>query len=330
MPGNGGTREGETVVKVVSADPLYREKFQVVVAGSNAYTSTVYQSIPDYTGKQHIARYKAASAKLRAGPTFLNNAAINSPDKDCTGGYTYMGFKLFTDGPFDARLCSAACDAQTEYNLAHPPSDGTPPAICTFFNTYLLMKNDIYSQGQHCSMYTQNWGSSYATNTGQYDGNGNHFTIKYSFSYFKASSQPICPSDITYLQNNAQAFCSSYNHYSGQPTTTVTTTSASTSTTTESVTSTLTIQLNKRSARYIPRNARRAAAPAVTTDAVVEKRAVATPASLASWPAARISAGCSKIQNWAVTSTVTADATTVTVTSVVATTTETYGPPQQR
>ena len=111
----------------------WRNKFQVVIAGSNGYVS---KSIAPQDGY--------------SGPTFLGNAAINAP-LDCSGADTYIQPKVFTSGPFDAGLCAAACSAQSAYNLAHPPSDGTNPKTCQFFNTYMLLKNGV-PEGQYCSM----------------------------------------------------------------------------------------------------------------------------------------------------------------------------------
>ncbi|KAL9104173.1 MAG: hypothetical protein Q9187_008932 [Circinaria calcarea] len=124
-----------------------------------------------------------------------------------------MGYKLFTNTPFDPRLCSAACDAETAYLAAHPPSDGSKPKACTFFNTYLLLKNGV-NEGQYCTMYTQAWGKSYAVNDGQWRGT-DHYTISYSFSFFNTSTpgNPICPSDISYLKSSGADFCTSYISY---------------------------------------------------------------------------------------------------------------------
>ena len=172
-----------------------RSSFQVAVAGSNGYTTTAYQTCAGYTS-----------------PTFLGTSAMNAP-LDCNGKDTYLGYKLFTGTPFDPRLCSAACDAQTVYNFAYPPSDGTKPKACLFFNTYLLSMNGI-NQGQYCSMYTQAWGTKYATNDGQWRGT-DHYTISYSFAFGNTanSGNPVCPSDISYLQSSATDFCTSYISY---------------------------------------------------------------------------------------------------------------------
>lgn len=121
----------------------WRNQFQIVIAGSNGYMSTAIPSIPGYTGVS------------------LGNNAINAP-LDCNGANTYMGSKIFTTSIFDPSLCAAACESQNAYNTRHPPSTGKP-ALCKFFNTYLMAENGS-PQGQYCAMYTEPWATSYATN----------------------------------------------------------------------------------------------------------------------------------------------------------------------
>lgn len=139
-----------------------------------------------------------------------------------------MGMRLLTDNaPFDAQRCAAICEATSQFNIEHPPQDPTmAPRICKFYNTYILNKNYI-SQGQVCSMYTQNWDPSvYATNDGQWRGN-DRYTISSSVFFHNATdvTTPVCPADITRLQSDADAgtFCTSFNSYVGPPATTVTT-----------------------------------------------------------------------------------------------------------
>lgn len=120
-----------------------REQFQVVIAGSNGYMTSSVPPVEGYTG------------------TFLGDASINAP-LGCNDQDTYMGFKIFTDGPFNPGLCAAACESQNEYNLAHPPASGDP-MICRFFNTYMLAENGD-PRGQVCAMYSNTWDSSYAVN----------------------------------------------------------------------------------------------------------------------------------------------------------------------
>ncbi|WPH05110.1 Hypothetical protein R9X50_00801100 [Acrodontium crateriforme] len=140
----------------------WRDDFHVVIAGSNAY---VNHSITEPDGY--------------SGAVFLGNSAINAP-LDCNGHDTYMGVKLFDSAPFDANLCATACSAQSDYNRAHPDSDGYFQT-CQFFNTYVLYENNV-AVGQYCSLYNETWAPSYATNDGQYRGD-DHYTIGYSYSF---------------------------------------------------------------------------------------------------------------------------------------------------
>lgn len=144
-----------------------------------------------------------------------------------------MGMRLLTDNaPFDPLRCAAICEATSQYNIDHPQDSNTAPRLCKFYNTYILNKNYI-SQGQVCSMYTQFWNPDrYAVNDGQYDGQGNRYTISSSVFFHNATdiTAPICPVDITSLRGNTEAgaFCTSYNHYAPPPATTVTVITATT------------------------------------------------------------------------------------------------------
>lgn len=91
-------------------------------------------------------------------------------------------------GPYDPSQCAAACQATTQYDHDHPRSDGTYDA-CNFFNSYILSENNS-PIGTYCSYYTKAWGRSYATNTGQYDGNGNYYSVSSSYSYTLAQQDP--------------------------------------------------------------------------------------------------------------------------------------------
>lgn len=102
-----------------------------------------------------------------------------------------LGFKLFNDGaPFDVQRCASACTQQSQYNVAHPPTTGSP-MTCQFFTTYILEKNGV-GQGQYCAMYNETWNATYATNVGQYDSSGSHYTIDYSYAVSNASSPGVC------------------------------------------------------------------------------------------------------------------------------------------
>jgi hypothetical protein len=140
-----------------------------------------------------------------------------------------MGMRLLTDNaPFDKQRCAAICEATSQYNIDHPQDPIKPPRLCKFYNTYILNKNYI-SQGQVCSMYTQFWNPEvYALNDGQYDGQGNHYTISSSVFFHNQTdiNTPVCPADITRLRSDTEAgaFCASHNSYTAPATSTVTTT----------------------------------------------------------------------------------------------------------
>ncbi|KXJ89201.1 hypothetical protein Micbo1qcDRAFT_197027 [Microdochium bolleyi] len=205
----------------------WRDQFQVGIAGSTAYTS--------YSVGGPVDGYN--------GPASLNQASMQAPLRDCAGTWTYMGYKIYTNQPFDPRLCSAACDAQTEYNIAHPPASGKP-SKCAAFGTYLVHKQTSSGSsitGQMCTMYTSDFAATYATNTGSTDADGTKWTFSNSFWYSKADRQPICTSSIDYLKTEGQEFCSSYISYSApQATVSTTVTPAERIVATETSTTTVT------------------------------------------------------------------------------------------
>jgi len=239
----------------------WREQFEVAIAGSNGYSSLTTQSAEGYKQVE------------------LKNSAINSP-LDCNKQGSYMGYKLFVQPAFDAKLCAAACKEQNKWATEHLPADGKPQ-LCRYFNTYILLKNGV-SQGQYCSMYTQEWDASFATNDGQYRGD-DHYTIQYSFGFTDESDDgvPVCPSDISYLKSSGDEFCSSYIGYS-QPTATATATATitpapQTATITRTVTSTSTSGVAiVTAAKFNGRHARRADnGTEVTNDVVVDPYEIA-------------------------------------------------------
>ena len=73
------------------------------------------------------------------------------------------GYKFFPAG--DYSQCTAACTAQTKYDAAHPDKQGCYKP-CNFVNAYVLSIDGL-SAGIYCSMYSQVWDRSYATNCGQ-------------------------------------------------------------------------------------------------------------------------------------------------------------------
>ena len=164
----GGPLSADTAVN----QGQYRRDFHVVIAGSNGYTSTSISTPPGY------------------GSAVPLNGGINAP-LDCNKADTYMGVKIFSTGPFDAGRCAAACTAQSEYNLRHPPQ-GKKAQTCQFFNTYVLYKNQD-PVGQYCSLYSETWAPAFATNKGQTRGS-DKYTISYSYSFSNGTAnadQPV-------------------------------------------------------------------------------------------------------------------------------------------
>jgi hypothetical protein len=124
-----------------------RASFQIVITASNAYNKN---SPP-------------AAVSGFTGPTGFGGAT-NAP-LDSNGKDTFMGSKFFPFSQsqgmtFDS--CTTACTTQTAYNKNHPNQDGSYKT-CAFVNGYVLSKDGI-PQGLYCSMYTQVWAASYATN----------------------------------------------------------------------------------------------------------------------------------------------------------------------
>lgn len=348
----------------------WRSSFQVGIAGSNGYTS--------YKLGGPIAGWDA--------PQSLKTSAMNAPVRDCADTWTYMGFKLFQSGPFDPNLCSAACNAQTAYNLAHPPSTGKA-SKCAAFGTYILTmtnKTGSYQQGQMCTMYTSNWDKQYAVNNVAYDDSiGAKYTYSYSFFYSRSDMQPICKSDINYLASSGSDFCTSLIGYSAPTVTSTitvtpavatdletTTISTITSLITSNPTATVTadFQWKKRDASNdsvlvdtevpnvlsnvvnvqtvanLPANSAivldsfvatvslsNGTLPTDAPSNIIAKRgvltaraAIATPASVASWPLSRLSEACSDVATGTFTVSTTTTLPTVTTTvysSAIATTT---------
>lgn len=193
----------------------WRSNFQVVIAGSNGYTNTSIAIPPGY-----------------GTANYLGTSAINAP-LDSYGFDSYMGSAIFNSGPFNAQLCADACSMKSQYNLAHPPTDGSPVQTCQFFNTYILYINTTsHLQGQYCAMYSESWANSYGTNNGQYRGS-DHYLIEFSYTYSNStSSGPACKDcavhqaskDISY--STLQTYCSSLLGYTASATATASATSA--------------------------------------------------------------------------------------------------------
>lgn len=255
----------------------WRANFQVVITGSNGYVSTAIASPP--TG------YSPA--------VYLGNVAINAPN-DCNGDNTYINSTIIVARSFDPALCAAACDTLSSNNLANPPADGSPAKTCQFFNTYLLLKNGV-SVGQYCAMYSEAWATKYATYTGTVNGT-DKYTITESYSFTNASNpgKPRYACDVAsatsiiVAQTTLGSFCSSLLGY----TTPVVTVVATAATNTITTYSTVTIQARR-------------------------KRAISTPAALATFAPTAVTSACS-LEATPVTSTSTFTSyVTATVTTVV-------------
>lgn len=143
----------------------WRDSFQVVIAGSNGYNKNAPSPpIDGFTGPQELG------------------GAINAP-LDAQGHDSYMGYQFFpfnqTQG-YDPSTCASACTIQSQYNSQHPNTDGSFQT-CAFFNAYGLSQSSV-PQGLYCSLYSQTWAPSYATNYGQYR-DSDRYTISQSYSY---------------------------------------------------------------------------------------------------------------------------------------------------
>jgi hypothetical protein len=276
-----------------------RGNFDVAIAGSNGYVTTQLSTPVGYQSGVPYGKF-----------------AINAP-YDAQGYNTYMGAKMFT-GVWSVAQCSQYCDAQTKYNLATAPKDGTPAKVCKFFNTYLLTAKmadgQVVPQGQYCSLYTEAWPIKYATNGGQWRGQ-DQYTVDYSFGYAKtdASVDPLvgdakgatyqAVADIKW--SKLQPFCSAYLGYS-IPLSTYTSTATTVPVVTSVAYSVTTTTVNSNNA----------------------KRALSVPADLSKYPASVISSACSMQATQATSTSVvtafatsTAAASTTIVTSVSTVTT---------
>ncbi|KAI5247455.1 hypothetical protein E4T43_02060 [Aureobasidium subglaciale] len=129
----------------------WRAKFQVLIAGSNAYSKV---AAPAPVAPTDPLTQFTASDPLKG--------AINAP-LDSNGHNTYMGYTYYPFSQsqgYTPSTCAAACLAQTAYDKAHPAADGSFMA-CLFFNAYVLNINGV-PQGLYCSNYNTTWSSVYA------------------------------------------------------------------------------------------------------------------------------------------------------------------------
>lgn len=281
----------------------YQNEFEVVIAGSNGYQNNSIADVPGYG---------------TAVP--LGSAAINAP-YDEYGCDSYLGVAIFTDGPFDAQLCADACSMKSAYNVAHPPSDGSLPQTCQFFNTYLLYVNDTsHIKGQYCAMYSESWDSSYATNVGQYSGS-DHYLIEYSFAYSNATSPgsanaacAVSDAEADIVYSSLQPYCSTLLGYTTPVSTIVSTTTTTPIVTTSSylpatvtATATTTVFVAKRQDSddtdvdlatisipfILPASVQSANLSTSIAYAAVEKRGASTQTVLTRYPSNIVSSACS-------------------------------------
>ncbi|PNS16124.1 hypothetical protein CAC42_4525 [Sphaceloma murrayae] len=291
----------------------WRNKFQVVIAGSNGYQNNSIVTPPGYND-----------------PTYLNNAAINAP-LDSFGFDSYMGVALFNSGPFDIKLCADACSLKSQYNRDHPASDGTPVTTCQFFNTYILYINQSSNaQGQYCAMYSQSWPEKYAVNKGQTRGY-DKFLIQNSYSVSNKTNPGAACKDCAVRQmskdvawHTLQPYCSTLLGYD-KPVKTATVVSSVTATVFETKTSITSlagspVQRRQASATSTFKQLLWPTAifanASASASATVQKRAAAsTPDVLTKYPLPVQSSACS-LQATAMTTTVTATSTVASVTIV--------------
>lgn len=274
----------------------YRSSFQVVIAGSNGYTNTSIASIPGYSDAQYLGNAAINAPYDTQGLVNQQDLSVPISWPACRCN-TYMGSTIFTNGPFDANLCAKYCDAQTAYNTAHPPSNGSPVKTCQFFNTYLMYVNTTANmQGQYCAIYSEAWGTSYATNAGQYRGS-DHYLIESSYTYTNKTNAgapnkkcAVAQASVDISYASLQPFCTSYLGFVA-PSTALTITATATSTVTTTSTA-------------VP--------------AKIKERALSTPNVLTKYPATVISSACS-LQATSPASTITSTMITTAVSSVTTT-----------
>ncbi|KUI55536.1 hypothetical protein VP1G_02962 [Cytospora mali] len=140
----------------------YWSDFHVVITGSTAFSKLPSPVIDGWDG-----------------PVDLHDAGLNIPAPP--DQYGYLRNEIFS-GDYDPATCASHCEAITAYNQAQGSS-----TQCTSFNAYVLLTNGADGVFT-CTYYSQNYGISYATNTGQYDQAGNHYTISNSFAYYLTGS----------------------------------------------------------------------------------------------------------------------------------------------
>ncbi|KAH7020777.1 uncharacterized protein B0I36DRAFT_367260 [Microdochium trichocladiopsis] len=141
----------------------HRVQFHVVIAGSNGYRAKKNYGAKDLTALGYCpAKY-------------FGDGAIAAPPS------SYLGIRTFAVGALDTELCAMACNEYNDYLFQHPPTDGSAPVTCAFFNAYLQLQNSAL-QYQACTLYDQPWPASLATNYGT-PRSGDNYTITSSYGY---------------------------------------------------------------------------------------------------------------------------------------------------
>lgn len=106
-----------------------RNQFQIAIAGSNGYVNNAIV-VPSGYGTALQLGTSAIDAPYDYLSCFFDIQLTKNNRYDSYGYNTFMGAQLFSNGPFNASLCALACTAQSKYNIAHPPADGSPVQTC--------------------------------------------------------------------------------------------------------------------------------------------------------------------------------------------------------
>ncbi|KAK7995178.1 hypothetical protein PG990_013951 [Apiospora arundinis] len=152
------------VGNLVTTDTPDTNDFHIVIAASNGYLSKRWDPIPGWTQP--------------AGPF---DAAINAP-VNCEGTDTFIRsstYPISSTSLYQPEKCTKACADQASYERQHPTPGKAPPHL----------PNGV-AQSQVCSMYTQQWDSSKATNFGQKRGN-DQYTITFSLAYTNQTANGV-------------------------------------------------------------------------------------------------------------------------------------------
>ncbi|ROV99137.1 hypothetical protein VMCG_06688 [Cytospora schulzeri] len=137
----------------------YQGDFHLVIAGSTAFNVMGAPVCDGFTG-----------------PVDLGNAALNIPVPVILHGY--LSVEIFPNAAYSPATCASHCETTSAWNSAHGID-----VQCTSFDAYVLYRNGangIFT----CIYYSENYGASYATMTGQFDIFGNHYTVGSSYSYY--------------------------------------------------------------------------------------------------------------------------------------------------